>query len=68
MIERPFYLKQLIEAKRKVIVVADPIPAKCFIVSKRFDAIEEKIFISFFWLIVGLRISDVYLSPSHVDK
>ncbi|MBQ7244264.1 MAG: hypothetical protein IJS52_08720 [Bacilli bacterium] len=29
---------------------------------------KKKLFISFFWLIVGLRISDVYLSPSHVDK
>ena len=38
--------------------------------SLREDSMQSKknLFISFFWLIVGLRISDVYLSPSHVDK
>ncbi len=44
------------------------IPAECFIISKRFDAIEEKTIYLLLWLIVGLRISDVYLSPSNVDK
>ena len=29
---------------------------------------EKTLLILFCWLILGLRISDVYLSPSHVDK
>ena len=43
-------------------------PRKAFHCFEKIRCNREKLFISFFWHIVGLWISDAYLSPSHVDK